>query len=156
MRRRTVEARFWAKVRKGKGCWQWLGCISSATGYGSFRYGSHNPGYAHRFAYELLVGPIPDGLSIDHLCRHPWCVKPAHMEACSIRTNILRSDNPCAINARKTHCSRGHPLAGSNLLRNTQRPHERRCRTCDNARQRQKYQRLKTTKGPLDLSATTP
>ena len=74
------EARFWTKVNKSSGsCWLWVGGISR-YGYGEFW---HNGGNyrAHRFSYELLVGPIPEGLQIDHLCRVRNCVNPARLEA---------------------------------------------------------------------------
>jgi len=63
---------------------------------------------ASRLIYELTVGKIPDGLTIDHLCRNRACVKPEHLEAVSLRTNILRGNNPAAVNARKKGCSKGH------------------------------------------------
>lgn len=67
--------------------------------------------YAHRITYTAAKGPIPEGLTIDHLCRKPPCVNPEHLEAVTARVNILRSDNPTAINSRKTMCVRGHVIA---------------------------------------------
>jgi hypothetical protein len=78
-------------------------------GYGQFRTGA-KWGLAHRFAYELLVGPIPAGRVLDHLCGVPACVNPAHLEAVTQRMNVLRSSNIAAERARKTHCSKGHPF----------------------------------------------
>jgi hypothetical protein len=74
---RSVEERFWEKVDKeaANDCWEWTGSRSKA-GYGTFNLGRRGEGYAlaHRFAYESLVGPIPEGLCLDHLCRNEGCV----------------------------------------------------------------------------------
>lgn len=109
------------------GCWQWQGAKNS-HGYGEITI--NKAGLAsHRVSYEYLVGEISDGMTIDHLCRNRACVNPEHMEAVSIRENILRGVSPSAINARKTHCLKGHKLEGDNLyLRKTK--FERRCREC--------------------------
>jgi hypothetical protein len=65
---------------------------------------------AHRAAYELHVGPIPAGLTLDHLCRKPWCCNPDHLDPVTMTVNVLRNDSPPSRNARKTHCPNGHPL----------------------------------------------
>lgn len=84
------ELRFWPRVRKVDGaCWEWIGA-RIAAGYGVFWNGRLNT-YAHRFAYELLVGPIPAGLTIDHLCRNTSCVNPAHMEPVTRAENNRRT-----------------------------------------------------------------
>jgi hypothetical protein len=90
--------------------------------------------YAHRFAYSVLVGPIPDGLQIDHLCRNEMCVNPEHLEPVTQRINMLRGTGPQAVNAQKTHCPKGHPLSGNNVYAHTVRATGtpgRRCRTCN-------------------------
>ena len=87
-----VEVRFWAKVDVGHplGCWTWIAGRTS-RGYGSFGQGGPKRRvYAHRYAYELLVGPIPDGLVIDHLCRNPSCVNPDHLEPVTHQENCRR------------------------------------------------------------------
>ncbi len=123
-----VEERFWAKVDKRgpEGCWLWLGRKES-KGYGQFECkGIFN--VAHRFAYELLLGPIPEGLTLDHLCRNRACVNPAHLEPISNRENILRGNGLTARYARQTHCLRGHPF---DLFNTHFRPDgRRRCRRC--------------------------
>jgi hypothetical protein len=87
--------RFWLKVdRQDQGeCWRWTGAV--AGGYGRFWIGPGRargrPVQAHRFAYELLVGPIPDGLTIDHLCLNKLCVNPAHMEPVTGAENSRRA-----------------------------------------------------------------
>ena len=131
-----LPLRFWAKVRLGDdGCWEGTGA-RSAGGYGYFWWqGSHLR--SHRLAYSLLIGPIPSGLTIDHLCRVRACVRPSHLEAVTMRENILRGFGATAINASKTHCNKGHPLSGANLYL---RPDGgRRCLACKLAFDRAAY-----------------
>jgi DNA-binding CsgD family transcriptional regulator len=130
--RRRV-AKFWRRVvPRPDGCWDYTGC-HDPNGYSkAFIFGLR---YAHRVAYFLTYGPIPDGLNIDHLCRNRGCCNPAHLEAVTQRENIMRSPiAPAAINARKTHCKRGHAYAGENV-RLTTNPRTgrsaRSCRTCE-------------------------
>lgn len=84
-----IEARFWAKVDKTETCWLWTAAIRRRSGYGVFSHQARTM-LAHRFAYELLVGPIPDGLVIDHLCRVRHCVNPDHLEPVTQRENLRR------------------------------------------------------------------
>lgn len=87
-------------------CWLWVGRVDRA-GYAQVKIGNRSP-MAHRWAYELLVGPIPDGLTLDHLCRQPSCVNPDHLEPVSQRANNLRAPTSLTtINATKTHCPAG-------------------------------------------------
>lgn len=88
-------------------CWTWRGNILP-HGYARFRDDVGRWSYVHRFSYERFVGPIPDGLTIDHLCRNRACSNPAHLEAVTDRVNVLRGTGPSARNARKTHCDNGH------------------------------------------------
>lgn len=93
------EARFWSKVDKDGPlpkwapclgpCWLWTPPVDRSTGYGRINIDRSNIG-AHRFAYELLVGPIPEGLQIDHLCRVRACVNPAHLEPVTVSENVRR------------------------------------------------------------------
>lgn len=87
-------------------CWPWRG---SKDRYGFFCYQGKVVN-AHRAAYTLLVGPIPPGLVVDHLCGNPLCVNPAHLEAVTQRENVRRSRNHVAEFMRQTHCKRGHPF----------------------------------------------
>lgn len=82
---------------------------------------------AHKWAYESIVGPVPEGMELDHLCRNRACVNPAHLEAVSRRVNQLRGLSISAKNARKTHCVHGHPLTGENVY---EWRGSRYCRAC--------------------------
>lgn len=121
---------FWKKVRKGTPvqCWEWQG-LRSSKGYGHVYAGATYLGVAHRCSYELVVGAIPEGATIDHLCRNRACVNPAHLEPVSQRENVLRGIGHSAQNARKTHCHDGHELAGDNLYLRNGRRHCRACRS---------------------------
>jgi hypothetical protein len=109
------------------GCCKWTGCISPC-GYGEFKISSKRA-LAHRVAWEMANGPIPSGLTIDHLCRNRWCVNVVHMEVVTSRENTLRGESPPAVNAKKTHCKYGHLLSGENV-RLDKRGH-RKCKACD-------------------------
>lgn len=141
---RSILERFWDKVEHceaGK-CWPWI-AARQHQGYGAFWMGGRMVP-AHRAAYMLLVGPIPDGLVIDHLCRNQACVNPAHMEPVTNAEN-LRRGNPGApaLMAAKTHCKFGHPLSGENVYEHSFRLHGRRqCKTCSRARARAQRERV--------------
>lgn len=118
---------FWKKVNKTDTCWLWIASFKSG-GYGSYWDGTRHM-RAHRFLWEKMVGPIPEGLQLDHLCRVRNCVNPDHMEPVTCRENLLRGHGIAAINARKTHCKQGHPFSGDNLgFRDNGR--KRKCLTC--------------------------
>lgn len=86
-RSRKGPAEFWAKVRKTGWCWLWLG--SRYHRYGYFQAAGQRMA-AHRYAYELVVGPVPSGLELDHLCGNRYCVNPAHLEAVTHQVNVAR------------------------------------------------------------------
>lgn len=135
-------ARFWSKVQKGDGCWEWNASREKA-GYGSFRLGERTV-KAHRYAYELVVGPIPEGLHLDHLCRNRGCVNPDHLEPVTHRTNVLRGAGVTAANARKTHCIHGHEFTPDNIV--PLPGGGRKCRACQlaaNLRHRAKVRERK-------------
>lgn len=95
---------------------------------------------AHRAAYEVWVGPIPEGLTIDHLCRVRACVKPDHLEPVSMRTNVLRGRGPAAKHAAQTHCKRGHPFTPEHMdMTRFRKTGHRICRTCVLQRHAKRY-----------------
>jgi hypothetical protein len=109
----TPEGRFWTKVEMTDGCWLWTDSLHE-LGYARFWVDRNTRVYAHRYAYELKVGPIPDGMSIDHLCRVRHCVNPDHLEPVSHAENLRRSPiQPTTVNAAKTRCPYGHPYSGT-------------------------------------------
>lgn len=120
----TME-RFWIKVEKTDGCWNWLG-HHIKQGYARFRYNG-GPGYAHRYSYELHKGAIPPGLQIDHLCRNRGCVNPDHLRAVTVKEN-LATRVMCADPRKRRACNAGHPyLDGSYYMLKTG---SRRCKEC--------------------------
>lgn len=135
-----VEVRFWRYVDKSdpNGCWVWTGTLL-ANGYGHISVGAR-PRLVHRVSYEMHVGPIPDGLQIDHLCRNRRCVNPAHLEAVTARVNTLRAHSITAANSRKIHCPHGHPYSPENTVVSCGR---RLCRICRTAQKRAQNARLK-------------
>jgi len=90
----------------------------------------------HRVVWEAINGPIPNGLTIDHLCRVRNCINPGHLEVVTMRENILRGTGPTAINAKRTHCTHGHPLSGDNLYSYRG---NRNCRECARRRSRERH-----------------
>ena len=131
--------RFWAKVDKNGPvpdyrpdlgpCWMWTAALYS-NGYGCFTLtiGSlYTTRRAHRIAYEYRIGRIPDGLTLDHLCRIRSGVNPSHLEPVSVRENILRGTSFSARHAAVQHCPRGHPYYEANT---TPRKTGRGCRAC--------------------------
>jgi HNH endonuclease len=149
MHRPAVD-RFAEKVAlTDSGCIEWIGGLNG-VGYGQFYIGKENAGtseasgsgkyYAHRWSYEYHVGPIPDGLHLDHLCRNRACVNPDHLEPVTCRENLLRGTGSTAAHAAKTHCPAGHPYSGENLYVYPT-SNIRRCREC--GRRQSKAQREK-------------
>lgn len=147
--------RFWSKVNKNGPipsyrpdlgpCWIWLS--AQREGYGRFGINGKVV-QAHRHAYELIIGPIPAGLDLDHLCRVPICVNPAHMEPVTRQINLLRGIGIPAILAARDRCKNGHVYNETNL-----RIYKgiRFCRTCRNTYARTWYGRSRA-KPPRDTS----
>lgn len=122
-----TNERFWTKVAKGDGCWLWT-AGKDGKGYGA-AYVNLRQVRAHRLAYELLVGPIPDNMTIDHLCRNRVCVNPAHMEVVTQGENTARSNRIQGVAYRaRSCCKHGHPWTPENTYN---RPDGARiCRAC--------------------------
>ena len=116
-------------------CWIWQGTVHARSGYPRiWRDGKDHR--AHRWMYEQLVGPIPDELTLDHLCFVRSCVNPAHLEPVTNVENSMRGNSPWARNARKTHCKRGHPFDEKNTF--VRKTGARACRACAAEWMRQK------------------
>ena len=136
MRNPTLAERFWPKVDMAGECWLWT-AYRNAQGYGHFRVGQKIE-KAHRVAYELLVGPIADSLELDHLCRTPACVRPAHLEPVTKAENLRRvppevldqarlKSNAVLSRADATHCIHGHEYTEANVVYHRGK---RKCREC--------------------------
>lgn len=137
------EKRFWARLDKqANGCWLWTHTLDE-DGYGVLCV-KKKPRRAHRFGYELLIGPIPEGMTIDHLCRVRSCVNPAHMEPVTNGENVLRGMSFSAVNKRKTHCIRGHAFDEANTYYHPRG--QRVCRKCANVSYRNYRERRKASR----------
>lgn len=122
--------RFFAKVDMPaayQACWPWSASVDR-KGYGKFNYAGGRALGAHRYSYATAVGPIPDGMQIDHLCRNPSCVNPLHLEPVTPRENTMRSPIAVtAVHSRKSHCKRGHEFTPENTQPTA---NGRQCRVC--------------------------
>jgi hypothetical protein len=135
--RLSPAERFFTKVDMTGDCWIWTGSTTD-YGHGQFYVGQQKFS-AYRWLYEQFVGPVPEGLELDHLCRVPACVRPSHLEPVTHRENVLRGVAPTAVNAAKTHCDNGHPFDAENTrLRGNG---HRTCRACHRERSREGMRR---------------
>jgi hypothetical protein len=145
VRKTPIAERFWTKVERleGEGCWLWTATRSAGRGDRSNWYGSVRVNNAmrraHRVAWELTYGPIPDGLKVLHRCDTPPCVRPDHLFLGTDLDNALDrnakgrwpgfpKEKLGIVNRSKTHCRRGHPYSGENLRVGS--TGKRMCRIC--------------------------
>lgn len=149
-----LDDKFWALIAKTDSCWLWQG-YTNKKGYGSVRrrHIRAMPIPVHRYAYEQLVGKIPEGLYLDHLCRIPSCVNPEHLEPVTNKENVLRGVGISAKNAKKTHCLRGHEFTSENTYRWSGKPNGRSCKKCLNLRVAEQRLRERTTKMGLEIKS---
>lgn len=140
-------ARFWSRVDTTESCWAYSGPSFNQRGYGAFNY-RYKRYAAHRVAYQLLKGDIPPEYVVDHLCRNVCCVNPQHLEAVTNHENVVVRGvvSPTSINARKTHCSRGHLFDDENTHYKPQYGRsvgiQRMCRVCDRHKKLEKRRLL--------------
>ena len=145
-RAELLRPRFLAKVahEPTSGCWLWTGSVS-LWGYGQFAVGRRTAS-AHRVAWEIFRGLIPDGYEVDHLCRTKICVNPDHLEPVTHAENIRRGGQLLKATAywtSKTHCPQGHAYSERNLY--VTRTGWRQCKACNAARERRRQARLRAT-----------
>lgn len=132
-------------------CWMWTGPIDD-SGYGKVQWGRATLS-AHRVVFTETIGPIPDGLHLDHLCKRPACVNPQHLEPVTPRENWRRSNAITVLQAQQTHCKYGHEFDEANTRRVGGK---RWCRACDRRRAREhKARKQATTPARTDPRETT-
>lgn len=140
-KRKPID-RFNEKIQvTATGCHEWT-AYRGHGGYGRF-YLDGPAVMAHRWSYEYHVGPIPEGLVLDHLCRNPPCVNPEHLEPVTYAENTRRGIGPLVKKAQaasRTHCAEGHPFTPDNTYRDSKSRH---CLTCKKAAARAYYERTR-------------
>lgn len=128
------------------GCHVWTGALDP-QGYGRIFVSGQGNGHAYVQAFLLAGGTIPAGYTLDHLCRNRRCVNPAHLEPVTRGANVLRGEGITAVNARKTHCKRGHEFTPDNTYRTGRGG--RGCRTCKREYERDRQRRVRLANAPL-------
>lgn len=140
--------RFMRKVQVNEetGCWDWIG--GTSRGYAMFGLAAQKTVRAARWIYEQVIGPIPDGLTIDHECDRPICVNPEHLRPKTLQANIMRSSGLGPRNAAKTHCPAGHPYDEENTYFYFRNGGQHRiCRECSRERCRRRYHARQVDEG---------
>lgn len=119
-----IEVRLWRFVDASGDCWLWTGSRTGG-GYGRVAISRRTSRPAHRMVWQMLVGPIPEGYQLDHLCRNPSCVNPDHLEPVTPAENQRRSP---LVRSRRTHCPQGHEYTPENTV--LSKRNQRSCREC--------------------------
>lgn len=163
-KKRPIAVRLVEKVKiQQNGCWLWTGHVSP-NGYARISVGGVER-QAHRVAYEEFVGPIPDGLDVDHVCHnedracsggpscaHRRCLNPEHLAPATRSDNLRNSGRvgnngsvvvAAGIQTAKTHCPQGHPYDAENTYSPPSRPNARYCRECHRDHTRARRARLR-------------
>ena len=123
-----VRERFWSRVFYAPdGCWLWM-AATDKKGYGYF-YAAGKLVRPHRW----VIGPVPEGMQVDHICNVPGCVRPEHLRIVTPRENLLAEHSLTTTRqlALRTHCPRGHELSGNNLVPTVAKRGHRSCRSCN-------------------------
>lgn len=131
MQGKPLAERLWSNIKTDGECWVWKRGKTRA-GYGTIGYFGKTY-YTHRLSYELMVGPIPDGLELDHLCFNRLCCNPWHLEPVTSEVNKRRMLD----RNTKMQCPQGHPYEGSNVI--VELDGSRRCRACRKAYDRKRH-----------------
>lgn len=140
---KPIKERIESLVKRVNGCWEWQGRLTK-QGYGQTSTGSRTDNtratrIAHRVSYETFVGEIPEGLTIDHLCRNRACVNPDHLEAVTIKENVRRGNPLWKQEMARTHCPQGHEYTTSNVYLSGRNKTSRSCKTCMKSRSKARY-----------------
>ena len=136
-------ARFFSKVNSGGVCWEWEGS-QTPDGYGRHWIARKGP-MAHRWIWEHLVGPIPDGFEVDHWCQNILCVNPDHLEPVP---GVVNRERVKAVSAKiaqenRTHCKWGHELTEANVTLRSKANNARQCKLCTRRKNREQYLKRK-------------
>ena len=128
-----VDSRFWNKCSiADNGCWEWQGFLNPA-GYGQFSAGNGKVMLTHRWTYQRFVGPLIDGMHIDHLCRNVKCCNPEHLEQVTPRVNMERTTghrHSHYSKGNRSHCGNGHEMTPENSYKRPGRVNSYACRAC--------------------------
>lgn len=116
---------------RASGCWEWTGGYTNPAGYGTITIPGEPQKYAHRASYEIEVGPIPDGMTVDHICFNPPCIRPSHLQLLSLSANASRH----MVSTLPT-CVRGHVYdADTTYIRSRNGGRQRQCMACQRENQ---------------------